>query len=511
MIRSALTAAVLLLACVGRGDAMPPQVAPPAPVAPASVPPAPVVPPRALAPIARPDPLAPPAPWAPQDPADSLYTAAREALARSDFRRAAELFHRIPERYPSSTYAGDALYWEAFALYRLGSDDDLRRAVTLLQRQAAGYPNAATRADAQTLLVRINGALAQRGDLDAAAAVAAKAASAAERAVDTERLAAEMREAANALRNVSLRFDHENRRDEARDPSCPEDPDREVRIAALNALMQLDAESALPILNRVLERDDPCSADLRRSAVFVVSRTRSPEAEAILIKSARDDPDTGVRERAVRSLANIDTETAVAALGEILETSNDGEVQAAAIFALSRQKSEYAGNILRDFAGREDMAPGLREQAIRAIGRRGTAEDLRYLRDLFSRSSGKTKEWALEALASADDEETARWLLAVARNGAEPLELRRTAIYRAATGGTPIEQVVALYDEVQERELKSSLISAFARRSEPLAVDKLIDIVRRETDIELRRRAITALARSGDPRVAQVLLEIIGT
>src|SRR5690606_24053797 len=163
-------------------------------------------------------------------------------------------------------------------------------------------------ADAQTLLVRINGALAQRGDPAAAEAVAAKAAGAAQRAAEAERIATEMREAVISLSNVSLRLHDSHRSDEARDPSCPEDPDREARIAALNALAQLDAQSAIPILNRVLERDDPCSADLRRSALFVASRTRSPEAEAILIKSARNDPDASVRERAVRSLANIETE-----------------------------------------------------------------------------------------------------------------------------------------------------------------------------------------------------------
>src|SRR5690606_24144146 len=112
-------------------------------------------------------------------------------------------------------------------------------------------------------------------------------------------------------------------RDEARPDSCPEAPEREVRIAALNALMQLDAESALPILAQVLEGDDPCSADLRRSAVFVVSRTRAPQAETLLLKAARDDPDTGVRERAVRSLANVETQTAVAALADILQSSDE--------------------------------------------------------------------------------------------------------------------------------------------------------------------------------------------
>src|SRR5947199_5116834 len=70
----------------------------------------------------------PPEPWAKADPADSLYRLAREAMARGDYKRAAELFHRIPERYPQSAYAGQAIYYEAYALYRSGDDDDLSAA-----------------------------------------------------------------------------------------------------------------------------------------------------------------------------------------------------------------------------------------------------------------------------------------------------------------------------------------------------------------------------------------------
>ena len=54
------------------------------------------------------------------DPADSLYRLAREAMSRGDYKRAAEIFHRIPERYPQSAYAGQAMYYEAYSLYRSG-------------------------------------------------------------------------------------------------------------------------------------------------------------------------------------------------------------------------------------------------------------------------------------------------------------------------------------------------------------------------------------------------------
>src|SRR5688572_1242973 len=73
-----------------------------------------------------------PAPWQAQDPADSLYRAAREALNDEEYRRATRLFLQITDRYPRSAYAAQALYFRAFALYRLGGESDLRDAIAAL-------------------------------------------------------------------------------------------------------------------------------------------------------------------------------------------------------------------------------------------------------------------------------------------------------------------------------------------------------------------------------------------
>ena len=78
----------------------------------------------------------PRAPWIQGDPADSVYRAAREALNRREYRKAADLFAQIPARYPKSGYAPDAFYWQAFALYRLGGEPQLRAALEALAPSA---------------------------------------------------------------------------------------------------------------------------------------------------------------------------------------------------------------------------------------------------------------------------------------------------------------------------------------------------------------------------------------
>src|SRR5438067_2542277 len=112
-----------------------------------------------------------------QDPTDSLWRAARQALNRADYQAAANLYGDLMRRYPNATRAGDALYWAAFALYK---NDNLDHARSLLFTQQQRYSKAATRRDGETLLARVQAALAKQGDAEAAAWIAAHAQSTAD-------------------------------------------------------------------------------------------------------------------------------------------------------------------------------------------------------------------------------------------------------------------------------------------------------------------------------------------
>ena len=131
----------------------------------------------------------PPAAWAPADPGDSLYRAARQLLNGGHYVEAAGLLTDLIRRYPRSTYAPDAHYWAAFALYRTGDDGNLRRATTLLEYESSHYPRAATRGDGDALLARVYGELARRGDPRAGEWVQSPARAAVTRSAQPERRA----------------------------------------------------------------------------------------------------------------------------------------------------------------------------------------------------------------------------------------------------------------------------------------------------------------------------------
>lgn len=426
------------------------------------------------------------------DPADSLYQSAREAFNRGDYAAAAERFKALIERYPDSEYRASALYYGAYAHYRLGGDGNLRTALALLESHASAA-NGDAHADADALRARVTGALARRGDAVAAENVVREA----QAAGDAQAAAAA--EAASAGASA------------AQPANCPREGD-DARIAALNALMQMDADRALPLLQRVLARRDACSAALRRKAVFLVAQQgEGAGREDLLLDIARNDPDAEVRSQAVFWMSNIESPRAIEILEGLLRESTDPRVQDRALYALSQQSSTRSRAVLRDYAARADAPERLRERAIFWIGQNQADGNGQFLRGLYGRlEDASLKERTLFALSQAQDAESRAWLLARARDANETPHLRGRAIFWVAQGdGLATSELAGLYDSLTEREVKEQTIFALSQREDAAAVDKLMSIARQEEDRRLRERAIFWLGQSKDPRAPEFLMSII--
>jgi HEAT repeat protein len=423
--------------------------------------------------------VSPPAPWADADPADSLYRQARETLNRGEYRRAATLFDQITQRYPKSAYAADALYWRAFALYRSGSEADLRDALRALAAQRAQYPKAGTTTDANALEVRIHGALAQRGDASSAAAVSSSASSTPSSCSSSDR-----------------------------------DDDDGVRTAALNALLQMDAERALPIIKQVLARRDTCSVPLRRKAVFLLSQKPTSETETLMLDVIQRDPNQRVREEAVFWLGQLHSERAAAALEDIALHSPDEALREKAVFALGEQNLARGQAVVRRVAEAEDTPPRVRDKAIFQLGQRQSAENAQFLRALFSRlpkteQNDATRKSILFSLSQMKGVGNDRWLLGVATDESQTTAVRKHALWTAGEAGVEAAEFIPLYDRSTDRPLKEQLIWVLSESRDRAAADKLIDIARNDRDPELRKKAIFWLGQMHDPRVQQLLLDII--
>jgi HEAT repeat protein len=436
----------------------------------------------------------PPAPWAQQDPADGIYTNARSALNRGRYADAAQLFGEVYTKHPKSTYAADSYYWQAYALRRRGGNESLKKALDVLAVQKRVAPNASTRRDADQLRTRICGDLAEGGDAECAAEITELATRAVTPPTPPTPATPVTPPTPPSQSGRRVRCDDED----------------EIQVSALNALLSMDAEKAVPILKKVLARRDPGSVCLRRKAVFLISQHESEDTEETLLNAARTDPDQEVREQAVWWLSQVDSPRATAALDSILRSSTDPALQEKAIFALSQQDAPQARKALRDFALRPNVSEELREKAIFWIGQGDDPDRLEFLKTLYTQlRSESSRDKILFSISQIDDRESQRWLLAVASNTNESIELRKKALFWVGQSDIAVTELFNLYETMPSREMKEQLIFVYSQRDERAAVDKLMSIARSESDRELRKKAIFWLGQSGDPRAADFLASLL--
>ena len=421
----------------------------------------------------------PRAPWSNDDPADSLYRLAREALNRGEYRRAAQLFSEVLKKFPKSDYAPDCAYWQAFSLYRAGGTDDLKQALRILegnQIQLASLSKESS-VDVTALRARIQGALAARGDRDAAAALQSEA------------------------KTTNAGCDRE---------------EISVRAEALSALGQMDRASAMPIVKKVLARRDECSVELRRRALFVAARDADADGVALILDVAKNDPDQGIRGEAMRWLPRIAGDNAVPQLEELLRTSTDEHAQRSAVSALSSIDSDRARKAIRAIIERADAPERVRYEAIYSLsrerdGRAASADDVGYLRSLYTKlDSPRLREAVLMSLSRIETPENAQFLLGIVRNQNEESALRAAALQRLGRmQSVNVGDIAKLYDVADARSLREQVLYALSQRKEPEAIDKLMDIARKDTDPQIRRTAISLLARSNNERAKKLLQELI--
>jgi HEAT repeat protein len=433
----------------------------------------------------------PPAPWAQGDPADSVYRVARDALNRGDYGLAAKMFAAIPQKFPKSAYVANAQYYEAYARYRIGTSEELQQASKVLEPLTLKVVNVSNNGtpssralfeadrrgggnnDVAALYARINGVLAQRGDRGAAEKVAKVAAL-----------------------NGSAVCDNE---------------DIQVRVAAMNALSQMDPSAAMPILKRVLDRKDDCSSELRSRAVFMLGRRADTESAQLLIAAAKSDPSMNVRTEAINALPRLQGDIGLSTLEDILRTEQDERIQRAAVRSLASSDNAKARSSMRALIDRKDAPVNLRVEAISSLNSdRATTEDAAYLRGLYANADNdRVKDAIISAVSRMGGADNDKWVLAIAQNQSEPSQLRSAAIARLVRSNISIADLSKLYDTAESSNIRQQIVNVLANRKEPEATDKLIDIVKNSTVITVRTQAINALVRKNDPRGVKLLNDIL--
>jgi HEAT repeat protein len=279
-----------------------------------------------------------------------------KALEAREWARAAELFQEAA----AGSRAEGALYWKAYAFNKLGRRDE---ALSAVEELAKTYPASRWLNDAKALEV-------------------------------------EVRQAAGR-------------------PVTPEtETDEDLKLMALNALVQSDPERVAPILEKLLKQ--PSSPKLKERALFVLSQTRSAKAREMLAMVAREsNPD--LQQKAIHYLGIMGGTENRQLLAEIYSSSSDASVKRSVLDSLM-----VAGDTERLLAlVREEKQPELRRVVVQRLGVMGAQRTGEALIALYgSETDAGVRREVLNALFV---QHNAKALIDLARKETDP-ELRREAV-----------------------------------------------------------------------------------
>jgi len=287
---------------------------------------------------------------------------------------------------------------------------------------------------------------------------------------------------------------------------------RVSRDALLPAVLADSADVSPRLLT--IARNQNAARETRRSAISWLARPLDARPRAVsdvaaaLVAIARDEDDNqSVRQGALRALARLEHGAGTAALMELARDAQRGWLAREALSSLNASGDPRARTHLREVVRRAEMPDDVLAAAIRGVGGEyATGEDIKIIRDTYVKLPGpKSEEAAVSVIANFGGSENVRWLLTLAKDTDQPVATRRRAVMHAYRGGTPVTEIIKVYDETTDTQLKDAVMSALVESGEKTATDKLMQIARMDESAQMRRKAISMLGRSSDERVKKFL------
>ena len=156
-------------------------------------------------------------------------------------------------------------------------------------------------------------------------------------------------------------------------------PDEELKLLALNSLLNTDAEQALPMLEKMINGQQ--SVRLKKRALFVVSQSKSPKARGILASVAKGSSDPELQLEALVYLQMFGGAEEKKLLSEVYGSSNDRDVKVRIIDALSAQGD--AGTLV-DMA-RKETDPAMRKRIVERLSRMKAKEATDYMVEIINK------------------------------------------------------------------------------------------------------------------------------
>lgn len=366
---------------------------------------------------------------------EDLYDSANDALDEHQWSKAAALFERVAQM--RMAHADGALYWMAHAQNKMGQRSEALATLVELQKQ---YPKSRWLEDGKQLEVEIRQNSGQK--------------------IDASRI-----------------------------------EDDELKLMAINGLMQTDPERAIPILEKILTGNS--AMKFKEKALFVLSQTGSQKGLEILGRTAKSGPPE-LRAKAIRYLGIMGGERSRDVLNDIYASSADIDTKRSILksFMISGDR----GRLLN--IAKSESNPELRMEAVTQLGVSGARNELAEL--YTTEQSIDVRKKIIQAMFIGGNADK---LGEIARSEKVP-ELRLAAIKNLGLlGGTRSGQLlVSIYNSDTSYDVRHTIINSLFIQNNGSA---LVALARAEQNRELKKEMISKLSLMHSKEATDYLMEFL--
>ena len=365
-----------------------------------------------------------------------LYDDGREALDEDRYDKAESKFAELAALNGPQTDA--ALYWKAYAENRLGKRDAALATIADLKHR---FPQSRWLKDASALEIDV--------------------------------------------------------RQRAGQPAHPESQsDDDLKMLAIQGLMNSDPERAMPLLEKVLNGTG--TPREKSKALFVIAQSGSPQAREILGRIASGQSNPELQRKAVEYLGMFGGGESRKTLAEVYAKTSDESVKRAILksYMISGDKADLFA------AAKSEKDVTLRREAIRQLGLVHGVDELQQL--YVKESSTEVKREILQAFFLAGD---SKRLAESARNEKDP-ELRRAAVRNLGliNSTDSANALQSIYSKETDRDVRKEVLNAYFIQGNAAG---LVSIARGEKDPELKKEAVSKLALMHNKEATDYLMEIL--
>jgi HEAT repeat protein len=361
---------------------------------------------------------------------EQIYKNATTAMNAEQWQNAIDQFSQI-----KGSKADGAAYWKAYAQNKLGQRAAALETIAALLRQ---YPRSSWINDAKALEIEIHGASGQAG-----AAVA--------------------------------------------------DGDENLKLIAINGLMNSDPERAVPLLQQLLTGTQ--SMKVKERALFVLSQSSSERAQDLMARIARGEVQPDLQTKAIQNLG-ISGKRKL--LSEIYASSSSTETKRAALRAMGIGGAR--DELLT--AARSERDAQLRRDAINGLAIAGGREQLRQL--YKDTTDPQTKRDLIHSAVVTGDSEL---LVNSVQSESDP-DIRREALQTlgVAGGQNNAAFLANIYSSDKDPRVRDAAINGLFVSG---AVHELVELAKKETDPEMKKRLVSKLSLMNNKEATDYFIQLL--